>query len=268
MNLITRYLDEDQLKEYYSKKMEDSDILSDYIIYGDYEYNNLTNISELKKKFPQETMSYNFGDLIALSQYRDSKTYIITKNGNLIENPMDNRSGYLTIPYEITQYLDNATEKYKNVDVSELYLRHDDKFIISKIGIVDPKWRFEYVLRNDGYLSIKFPNNIYQEFNLDNAMSAEYIYNFYLNTLKKKTKFILKYKLENKKYDEFIDKYGDVFKKQDVHQLYWNAEFGSSGGGYKSQHGIMKYSGPSEYKKDVINLLERFYDGFDYEIIF
>ena len=50
MNLITRYLDEDQLKDYYSKKMEDSNILSDYIIYGDYDYNNLTNISELKKK--------------------------------------------------------------------------------------------------------------------------------------------------------------------------------------------------------------------------
>ena len=52
------------------------------------------------------------------------------KNGELVNNLDYSNSGYLTIPYEITQYLDNAVNKYQGVDPIYINLRYDDKFII------------------------------------------------------------------------------------------------------------------------------------------
>ena len=78
-------------------------------------------------------IKYNFGDLVAFSDYRDTGTYIIGKDGKLIANPDYSGAGYLTIPYEITQYLDNAVEKYSDHEVNCIDLRFDDKFILDKM---------------------------------------------------------------------------------------------------------------------------------------
>ena len=72
----------------------------------------IKNISQLS----DYVTNYNFGDLVAFSDYRDTGTYIIGKNGELVYNPDYSNSGYLTIPYEITQYLDDAVNKYQGVD--------------------------------------------------------------------------------------------------------------------------------------------------------
>ena len=269
MNLITRYLDNEQYNKHYESKLEDSNIKANYIIYGDYDNlpKNLTHISQLKKKFPNEIKNYNFGDLIAFSQYRDANTYLIGKDGKLIANPMINDSGYLTVPLEITQYLTDAYSKYEDIEPSEIFLRHDDKFIKDKIGELDNLWNFEYVLLPiDNKLSVKFSNNKCHDFNLSNPFTPEYLYNFYLNSLKEETRLTLKYNLEGNKYDEFIDMYGDLFKKPHIHQFYWTEEYGTSGGGGKNHNCTMKYFGPTEYKEDVIYTLKEFFKGFDYEI--
>lgn len=276
MNLIERYLNKKEMLERNRNLLEDSNIKADYIIYGDYsEFKDLKNISELKQHFPKETRNYNFGDLIALSQYRDSDTYIISKNGKLIRNPMINNSGYLTIPYEITQYLDDACKKYEDIEPSELYLRYDDKYIKDNIGDVDPSWNFQYILFNDETLSVTFPenpnsseiNNInHHIFNVRES-NSEYIYQYYLNSIKEQDKIRVKYKLENEDYDRFIDKYGDIFKKPSVHELYWNGELGSCGCGSKSSNAIIYYKGPACNKNEVIYKIHHFFDGFQYEII-
>ena len=94
--------------------MENSNIKADYVYYceADLDSDNITNISQLSKYVNK----YNFGDLVAFSAYRDTGTYIIGKEGNLVPNPDYSCSGYLTIPYEITQHLDNAVEKYSDIN--------------------------------------------------------------------------------------------------------------------------------------------------------
>ena len=102
--------------------------------------NNITNVSQLS----DNVKNYNFGDLVAFSEYRDTCTYIIGKNGELINNPDYSGSGYLTIPYEITQYLYDAVNKYKNIDPTYIDLRSDDKFIKDNINTTSCKIKEEW----------------------------------------------------------------------------------------------------------------------------
>jgi hypothetical protein len=269
MNLISRYLDNDQYDTYYKSKLEDSNKKAKYIIYGDYDNfpENLNHISQLENEFKNEIKDYNFGDLISFSQYRDSNTYIIGKNGKLISNPMYNDAGYLSIPFEITQYLTDAYKKYEDIEPSEIYLRHDDNFIKKKIGILDNLWNFQYMfIPIDNTLYVKFSNNIFHNFNLNNIFTSEYLYNFYLNTEKKQTSIKFEIKLKDKKYDEFIDMYGNLFEKPDVHHFYWNERSCGSGCGPKERQSKIKYFGPHENKNEIINILKNFYKGFDYTI--
>tara|TARA_Y100000991_G_C21945079_1_gene337099 strand:- start:596 stop:1363 length:768 start_codon:yes stop_codon:yes gene_type:complete len=253
--------------------MEDSINEADYIIYGEEwkeEYKNLSNISQLKKDFPDEIKNCKFGDLISFSEYRDSKTFIVGKDGELIENPQYNGSGYLSIPLEITKYLSSAVEKYRAVEPCELCLRHDDDFIKEAIGDMNPEWNFEYeYFYSDSILSVTFPNKVNKQFNIGQiVITPEYIFNCYFNSNKEQDRFMLKFTFKDNDYDRFIDIYGDLYKTPDVHHLFWEYEHGSSGGGRKERHGIHKYKGPSEYGDTVINIIKNFYNGFDYEIVY
>ena len=88
---------------------------------------NIDNISQLS----DYVNSHKFGDLLAFSNYRDAETFII---GKLISNLDYSGSGYLTIPYEITQHLNNAVEKYSDVEPMYIDLRDNDKFILDNIN--------------------------------------------------------------------------------------------------------------------------------------
>ena len=103
--------------------MENSTIKAKYLNWNN---NNDNEIEKYHDNITNYVKDYNYGDLIAFSSYRDTGTYIVGKDGNLIGNPDYTDSGYLTIPYEITQYLDDALNKY------EMYLenqrfRHQQK---------------------------------------------------------------------------------------------------------------------------------------------
>jgi len=65
--------------------MEDSSVLAKYVYQCEDneidEYNHgFTNVSELSK----HVTNYNFGDLVTFSDYRDTGTYIVGKDGKLI----------------------------------------------------------------------------------------------------------------------------------------------------------------------------------------
>lgn len=112
--------------------MEDSNIKAEYVYYCDADIDpvDVYNISDLS----EYVKDYNFGDLVAFSDYRDTQTFFIGKEGKLIYNPDYSCSGYLTVPYEITKYLDNAVKKYKDLNPSDIDLRYDDKFVLENIN--------------------------------------------------------------------------------------------------------------------------------------
>ncbi len=140
--------------------MEDSSTKADYVFYceDDIDISNINNISQLSKYVTK----YNYGDLVAFSDYRDTGTYIIGKEGKLVKNPDYSDSGYLTIPYEITQYLNDAVGKYSETEVMFIDLRYDDKLILDKINSTSDKlpkeWKYTYYTP-ENEISVKFPNS-------------------------------------------------------------------------------------------------------------
>ena len=150
--------------------MEDSNIKAKYVYYceDDIDYSNIKNASQLSKYFTK----YNYGDLVAFSDYRDTGTCIIGKNGKLVDNPDYSGSGYLTIPYEITQHLNNAVEKYSEVEPTYIDLRHDDKFILDNINTksckISKKWEWKFTWSCGNELFVKFPNGTEHGFDVDN----------------------------------------------------------------------------------------------------
>ena len=77
-----------------------------------------------------------FGDIIVDdSGYRYDGAYFIGKNGEHIVNPDNSKSAHLSIPYDITQYLLDATNKYKYIPYLDIQLRCNDKLIVEKLII-------------------------------------------------------------------------------------------------------------------------------------
>ncbi len=114
--------------------MENSNLKAKYVIWEDLQpiEKNLNNINQISTD-----IAYNYGDLISFCQYSDTYTYIIGKNGDLTINPDKLGIGLLSIPFEITQHLLNATEKYMHdkIFVNDVDLRYDDEFILNKINL-------------------------------------------------------------------------------------------------------------------------------------
>ncbi len=251
--------------------MEDSNIKADYVYYceDDLDTDNISNISQLS----DYVKKYNFGDLVAFSDYRDTGTFIIGKNGELIDNPDYSGSGYLTIPFEITQHLNNAIEKYSNVEAMFIDLRHDDKFILDNINTksckISKKWGWKLTWYHDNELIIKFPNGTEHGFNV-NSTSAYIIKKWYEASQKKQAKVKVYYKIEDKKYDEFLEKYGkNNYEWLSAHPIIpstWSYHSGSSGGGSKNHYANYTYYGPDSEKEKVIANIKKFYHGFEYKI--
>jgi hypothetical protein len=281
---IKKYLTDEQIKKYYNV-MEDSTIKAEYIIWDNIDfinnkynniselegYNKYNNISELESymKF-KGIKNYNYGDLVAFSTYRDTGTYFIGKNGKLISNPDTSAAGYLTIPFEITQYLNDATSKYNFIDdITDFELRYDDKLILNKIGKVDPEWNFKYsYIPDDEELYVIFPktgfNTKGHSFDI-NDTTPEDIYKFYEGSKKEQGKIKIYYELTGNKYDEFKQKYSSCSKTPNIPKT-WSIEHGSGGGGHKKSHGNLYFNGPIDEIVEVMNSINSFYQGFNYTI--
>ena len=150
--------------------MEDSNILAKYV----YECENIKKAENIKNISELNILDYNYGDLVSFSEYRDIKTFIIGKNGDLIKNNDIRGSGYLSIPFEITQYLDDALTKYSNSDliISDIELRHDDKFIQETINSdnieIPSDWEISYSPCDEEFF-VKFPNGRNKLFSTNNT---------------------------------------------------------------------------------------------------
>lgn len=264
--------------------MENSNVKAKYVYYCDErldddeedkydcledKYENIKNISELS----HIVKDYNYGDLVAFSDYRDTGTYIIGKGGKLVSNEDNSGSGYLSIPYEITQYLDNAVEMYchSGLSVNDIEIRFDDKYILENVNTekckILEKWNWKISYCHD-MLWIEFPNGKGQEFAIDEK--AEDILSWYQSSGLEQVKFKVFIELSNSDYDKYKKKYGEkdykwLYAKPELPST-WKMQTGSGGGSSTSNHSNLYFYGPSDYKTQVFNNINKFYEGFNYEL--
>ena len=250
--------------------MENCEQKADIILETNYDKKEfLENILEIKKEFPNETQNCSFGDVIVITKDNQEIYYFIGKGGHLIQNELDDYNEVI-VPYEITQYLKDATNKYSELDYSGIYLRFDDQFLKKNLGDCQPEWNYRYFLLNDDRtLIVEYPPNnkkiFKHHFDIFKTTSQD-IHNFYTYSFSIQFKFLLKYKLEGQDYDRFIDKYGDLFKHPEIPAVWTSESYGSTGG-HRAHYGIMSYQGPVEFKNKIIEIIKDFYEGFDYEFI-
>ena len=256
--------------------MENSTIKADYVWYCDEdieydEYSQFKNISDLiHHNLPPNSgrnIKYKFGDLVAFSDYRDTATYLIGKGGKLIANPDFSGAGYLTIPYEITQYLDNAVEKYSDVEPNCIELRHDDKFVKDNINTksmeILEKWKWKIIWYYDDDISIEFPDKSSKTFDSTTA-SVYKIKKWYEASKLEQITLKLSYEVVDELYDSFKKKHG--YNDKPNLPVTWNVEYGSSGGGHRYSSRNYRFKGPSIEKEKVMKKINKFYKGFNYKL--
>lgn len=266
--MIRRYLAKELITlidKNISDEMEDSNIIAERIIWDELDCKDLNNISDLEGYMKVKKIdSYNYGDLVSFSTYRDTRTMFIGKNGKLVDNPDYTDAGYLTIPYEITQYLKNATHKYKDIEYSFIDLRHDDNFLEEKIGKnLNPEYKYVY----DPYeeiIYVDYPNSSKNEFDI-NSTSKEDIEAFYEGSKKEQSKIKVFYELRGNDMKKFKDKYGSLYKLPIIPNT-WKVYSGSGGGGSNYSSGYNHFNGPTESLAEVMEKINIFYEGFNYKI--
>ena len=250
--------------------MENSNIKAKIVYYmknPDLNISNVENIFQLSKYLEKTDIrkkGWLFGDLVIFDDYRATGTYIIGKEGKLVENPDNSLSGYLTIPYEITQYLDNAVEKYSGFfDLNDIELRYDDKFIRDNINTssckILEKWGWKFYYWNNSKLNIEFPNNKFNTFDVKNT-TAHKIKKWYEASQKEQVKFRLYYRFKNE------DKYKE--KKLPKLPSTWSRYLEGAGGGSEYSFEEYIYMGPKDEKDKVVKYINKFYDGFNHKIDF
>ena len=169
----------------------------------------------------------------------------------------------MTIPYEITQYLKNATHKYRNIDYSIIELRHDDDFL-EKIGKgLNPNYTYIYDV-DKCILIVKYPNKTQGKFDL-NSTSKEDIEAFYESSKKKQCEIKVYYELKDNDYIEFKNKYKNDCKLPKIPKT-WRAHFGGGCSGFKYFSGSVYFKGPMESSSKVKQIINSFYEGFSYNI--
>ena len=249
--------------------MEDSNIKAEYVYFCndnkiDENESNIKNISQLSAY----VTNYNFGDLVTFSDYRDTGTYIIGKNGELVCNPDYSNSGYLTIPYEITQYLYDAVNKYQGVDPMYIDLRHDDKFIKDNINTssckIKGEWNWKLTLYCGYMLHVKFPNGKEQEFEVDKT-SAYKIKKWLDASEKEQSTLKVYFRVDDHKYDQFKEYSKHNGQKPKIPST-WSMHCNGGGGGSSGWYQNFTYMGPLDEEEKVIKSIDKYYKGYYHTI--
>jgi len=255
--------------------MENSNLKAKYVYYCDenLDYDDIKKIKNISD-LSNHVTEYNYGDLVAFSDYRDTCTCIIGKKGKLISNPDNSGSGYLSIPFSITKYLKDAVSMYGHQDlcVNDIDLRFNDKFILENINTkkckILKKWNWK-IAWCQTELFVKFPNGKSNSFNIKET-NSEKILEWFKSSEKEQTKFRVKINLENEDLKKFKEKFGkDNYQWLSASPKIpntWSEYNGSSGGGSNNHYSITHYQGPIDDKDILINNIKDFYQGFNYQI--
>lgn len=98
-------------------------------------------------------IDYNYGDFINFDDYRYCNMFIVGKNGVLYRNPDNSDSGGISIPIQISQFLYDSVEKYKDV-ANDIDVGPKDK-ILDNYSLSDQdklKLKFYWVM-DDGLIA-------------------------------------------------------------------------------------------------------------------
>ena len=115
-------------------------------------------IKAIDRKIKNSLIDFELGDVLQFSEYRDTYTYFYGKDGKLVRNPDNSQSGYLSIPFEITQYFDDAFSKYPDTSLYiDIALRYDDKKLKNDIGDLDSRFNYIYFIE-ENLLFVEYPN--------------------------------------------------------------------------------------------------------------
>ena len=247
--------------------MENSDIRAKYVLKtysGLEDIENISEISDLVK-------DYKFGDLVKFGI-----TYAIGKDGNLISCTDSNLN--ISIPYQITGYLDDAINKYSEIDVTFIQLRHDDKFILNNINdednIIQEDWGWQIYWGRHGVIVIFFPDGKKGTFTITNTTTSGILQ--WIEASKEEQfniKLIAHLKDNDGSYQSFVRKYGKAntrWAKIFPEQLpsTWTVKKAYIDGSKKRRYMDFDYrlGGPKRNKEDIIKIINNFYQGFDYHI--
>jgi len=129
--------------------------------YHKFDYiNNSFNQKSIEKLLNK---NLNFGDIVQFDDYRAHGSFILANN-NFIKCSGD-VSDDIYIPLEISKEFSDSIELYKNIhiDFYGIELNYDHKYIIDKLGNINPPndWNFYYVNQE------LFENEIHIDIGLD-----------------------------------------------------------------------------------------------------
>lgn len=208
--------------------------------------------------------SYEIGDLVMFDTYRESDTLIVSKDGKLVKNPDYSDAGYLSIPIEVTQYIDDPIKKYsESYDIGYmpiLELAQDHKFILNKIGKISKSYNCKIFIQDVDQIEIIVNGNS-KIFDI-NDISLYQIKQWYIGLSKPNTKLKLFVNFENEDYEKYKIKH---IKKIKI-PTSWTVIYGSSSGGSNFFQMTNIFTGPRDNKENVIKKIKKFYKGFNYEL--
>ena len=105
-------------------------------------------------------IDYNYGDFINFDDYRYGSMFIVGKNGVLYRNPDNSDSGGISIPLEISQYLYDSVEKYKDV-ANDIDVGPKDKILDNYSLTEEDKLKLKfYWVMDDGLIAEDKSGNI------------------------------------------------------------------------------------------------------------
>jgi hypothetical protein len=249
--------------------MEDSSVKAKYLhkqMYHNPDLQDLQHISEISDCIKD----YNFGDLIKFGT-----TYAVGKEGALIKCTDSNY--YTSIPYQITTYLDDAVNKYSEVDTTFIQLRYDDKFILNNINdkdnIIQEDWGWKIYWASHGVIIIIFPDGKKGTFTIASTTTGR-ILEWVEAKKEEQYEIRLIANLKEDSYQTFVQRFGKAntrWGKKFPEQLpaTWTVKEAFIDGSRKKR--IMNFDyrlqGPKKIKTKIIDIINNFYQGLDYYIV-
>ena len=242
--------------------MEDSNILAKYVYKG--RITNLDNISQLS----QYVTNFNFGDLVEL----EGIDYVIGKEGKLI---LAIRENEIHIPYSITRHLIDATNKYQNIDSTNIDLRSDDIFINNNINdhkVISIELNCKLTLTYYGTLIVNFQNSTVNTFMINNIKTSEII-EWFEGSFEEQSIIYLRLELKDNKFDNFVNIHG----REEDEWMYafpkylpstWSVISGSYGGQVESRNFHFSYTlkGPQRVTPVIKEIIRTFCRGYQFEL--
>ena len=105
-------------------------------------------------------IDYNYGDFINFDDHRYGSMFIVGKNGVLYRNPDNSSSGGISIPLQISQFLYDSVEKYKDV-ANDIDVGPKDKILDNYSLTEEEKLKLKfYWVMDDGLIAEDKSGNI------------------------------------------------------------------------------------------------------------